>query len=168
MAYFTALFSQETYGRFLASERDVIGFREGQRNLSAVRVDDKLLCYVTRLSRWAGVLIIRSERYTNDAPIFVHARDPYIHRFTVTASVLLPIELSVPIHEPEIWRALSFTRELGPRRRSWAGKFLSSLARIDDVDGEFIEATLDRQVTRRRVYDVRVRGATQPHDGRDV
>jgi hypothetical protein len=57
VAYFLTLFSPETYEAFTKSGRDVTGFRLRQQN-AATRVEpkDKLVCYMTKLSRWVGLV----------------------------------------------------------------------------------------------------------------
>lgn len=57
MAYFTDLFSPETFEAFAKSDRTISGFRERQRtSAERLHAGDQLLCYVTRVSRWAGIL----------------------------------------------------------------------------------------------------------------
>ena len=57
MAYFLDLFSPETYEAFGRSGKTVSGFRVRHRSAATrIHPGDKLVCYLTRLSRWAGVL----------------------------------------------------------------------------------------------------------------
>jgi predicted RNA-binding protein len=52
MAYYLDLFSPETYEAFSRSDRTVTGFRMRQQNVSRrVNPGDKLVCYMTKLSR---------------------------------------------------------------------------------------------------------------------
>lgn len=113
MAYFVDLFSPETYEAFGRSDRTVTGFRPRQRVAAAkVRPGDKLLCYMTRLSRWAGVLDVVDGPFDDAAPIFQSADDPFSLRFRVHAAIWLPVDRAVPIHEDRVWKRLSFTRDL--------------------------------------------------------
>ena len=61
MAYFLNLFSPETYEAFSESNRDISGFSLRQWN-AAKRVcpSDKLICYMTQLSRWVDHLKVES------------------------------------------------------------------------------------------------------------
>ena len=57
MAYHIDLFSPDTYQAFTASDRTISGFRERQRKVAGkIKPGDCLVCYVTRLSRWVGLL----------------------------------------------------------------------------------------------------------------
>jgi len=58
MAYYLDIFSPETYKAFTESPRDISGFRPHQRNTaSRVKFGDKLICYVTKISRWVVTFI---------------------------------------------------------------------------------------------------------------
>ena len=121
MAYYLDLFSPETYKAFSNSARNVSGFRERQEGMAdKIKPGDKLLCYMTKLSRWFGVLEVASEHFRDDTPIFYPADDPFIIRFKVNPLVWLPKELSVPIHESKVWISyrsqgdLSRTAHSGP------------------------------------------------------
>lgn len=62
MKYYTDLFSPETYQAFSNSDRTISGFRKRQKTfVQRLEVGDKLICYVTRISRWFGVLEVISE-----------------------------------------------------------------------------------------------------------
>ncbi|CAN5545241.1 hypothetical protein BH09PLA1_BH09PLA1_14090 [soil metagenome] len=53
MPYWSDLFNPETYEAFGRSDRTISGFRESQRTMAEkVRVADKLVCYMVRMSRW--------------------------------------------------------------------------------------------------------------------
>ena len=57
MAYYTDLFSPETYEAFTQSDQSISGFRPRQKNAaSQIKPGDKLVCYVTKVSRWVGIL----------------------------------------------------------------------------------------------------------------
>lgn len=160
MAYFIDLFSPETYEAFKASSRDVSGFRPRQQSIAErVKPGDIFVCYLTRLSRWCGLLEVIEGPYTDSKPIFVPDADPFVVRFKVLPVALLPMEKSIPIHSPEIWRGLSFTRTLEPGSLSWTGKVRSSLVQLGDEDGRFLETKLRGQV---------VNGPTYPLSDDDV
>ena len=44
---------------------------------------DRLLCYMTKLSRWIGILEVASEVFQDDTPIFYEKDDPFVARFKV-------------------------------------------------------------------------------------
>lgn len=59
MSYFLDLFSPETYEAFSRSDRGVSGFRQRHRGIAArVKPGDKLLCYMTKVMRWIGMLVV--------------------------------------------------------------------------------------------------------------
>src|ERR1051326_119342 len=155
MAYFLDLFSPETHEAFSRSDRTISGFRPRQRNVAGnVKRGDKLLCYVTRLSRWIGVLTVLDGPFIDDRPIFYPENDPFVVRFHVDAEVWLPIEKAVPIFEDEIWNRLSFTQEHVRGLSTWTGKVRASLAPIADEDGAFLETVLGRQTQGGKDYPV--------------
>lgn len=146
MAYYIDLFSPETYERFANSDRTVSGFRKRQTSVAnRIRPGDKLICYMTKLSRWVGVLKVKSNYFVDDTPIFTETNDPFSIRFKVEPLSWLPLEKTVPIHEAVIWNTLSFTKELNPNSLAWTGKVRGSLASLDDTDGQFLERLLVEQ-----------------------
>jgi len=139
MAYFIDLFSPETYEAFRGSPRDVSGFRLRQKPIAErINAGDIFVCYMTRLSRWFGLLQVIEGPYTDTKPIFAPEDDPYIVRFRVRPLTLLELEKSIPIHDHDIWKALSFTRNLESGSLAWTGKVRSSLVHLDDGDGRFL------------------------------
>src|SRR5438067_2230270 len=110
MAYFTDLFTVETYEGFLASDRTLSGFRENQAGMTKrVKHGDKLLAYIKGLSRWAGVLEVIDGPIVDRTPLFLAESDPFIVRFRVAAAPALSLEQAIPIHDEKIFRTLSFT-----------------------------------------------------------
>jgi predicted RNA-binding protein len=138
MAYYLDLFSPETYEAFTKSKQDISGFRPRQENAaSKVQIGDKLICYMTKLSRWIGILEVTSAYFRDDTPIFYGANDPFIIRFKVRPIAWLPKESAIPVREEKVWEALSFTREYDKDGSHWTGKFRNSLNLISDADGRF-------------------------------
>lgn len=143
MSYFLDLFSPETYEAFRRSDQTVSGFRRRQRNVAErVRRGDKLLCYMTRLSRWFGILEVLEGPFTDTTPLFQPVDDPFVIRFRVKSLIWLPVEKAVPIHDQEVWRRLSFTKDHSQATSSWTGKLRASLAQLSEEDGSLIESLL--------------------------
>jgi hypothetical protein len=156
MAYFIDLFSPETFEAFKASRREVSGFRLRQKPIAErVRAGDSFVCYMTRLSRWFGVLEVVEGPYIDSEPIFVAKDDPFVVRFRVKALTLLDVERSIPIHDEEIWNGLSFTRNLEIGSLAWTGKVRSSLANLRDDDGRFLVNKLMSQTRNGKTYPLR-------------
>src|ERR1041384_6813778 len=146
MNYYTDLFYPETYKAFSNSDRSVSGFRLTQRTAAnRVQIGDRFICYVTRLSRWVGLLEVLSTAFVDDLPIFQKEDDPFVVRFKVKPIVWLKEDQSIPIHEEAIWNALSFTKTYDKNSSTWTGKVRRSLNEIDDMDAQFLEKMLIQQ-----------------------
>jgi hypothetical protein len=155
MAYFLDLFSPETYQAFVRSGRSVSGFRRRQARAAAcVKPGDKLICYLTKLSRWFGILEVQSGPYEDTSPVFYPQDDPFVIRFNVRSVLWLGVERAIPIVEDRIWNTLSFTREHTKGTSTWTGKVRSSLATLSDEDGSFLEHILAEQQNNGRIYPV--------------
>lgn len=144
MAYYTDLFTVETYEAFLRSDRSISGFRETQFGMAnRIQPGDKLLAYVKGLSRWAGVIEVISGPFKSRDPIFVPVDDPFVVRFKVKAVPVLPLQHALPILDPLIFDKLSFTK--GRRGGYWLGPLRRSLQHIEEDDGKFLEELLLKQ-----------------------
>lgn len=153
MAYFIDLFSPETYAAFARSGRDISGFRLRHKGMAErIKPGDVFVCYLTRLSRWFGLLEVVEGPFIDNKAIFVPASDPFVVRFRVRPLVWLEFETAIPIHDDEIWTGLSFTRGLERGSVGWTGKVRGSLARLDDHDGEFLAEKLMAQSTQGKPY----------------
>jgi hypothetical protein len=156
MAYFIDLFSPETCEAFKSSSREVSGFRLRQEPIAKrVKAGDIFVCYMTRLSRWFGVLEVIEGPYIDSKPIFVPEDDPFVVRFHVKTVTLLDADRSSPIHDEEIWSGLSFTKNLEMGSLAWTGKVRSSLATLSDDDGHFLVNRLGSQSTNGKTYPLR-------------
>src|SRR5579885_862294 len=114
MAYFLDLFSPETYEAFSRSDRTVSGFRLRHRGVAGrVKRGDRLVCYMTKLSRWIGILEVVEGPYVDETPLFFPDGDPFVVRFRVKPVAWLAVEKGIPIHDDRVWNALSFTRGPG-------------------------------------------------------
>jgi predicted RNA-binding protein len=155
MTYWTDLFSPETYEAFSSSARDVSGFRPTQAvTAKKIKVGDKFLCYMTKFSRWVGVLEVCSECFGDSTPIFYPEDDPFTIRFKVKPLVWLPKEQTVPIREPRMWENLSFTKDCDPSSGQWTGRIRSSLRQMSDEDGSIIEQLLLEQLQNPRAFEI--------------
>jgi hypothetical protein len=155
MAYFIDLFSPETHDAFSKSARNISGFRLRHKNMAErIKPGDVLVCYLTRLSRWVGLLEVINGPFIDDKPIFVSEADPFVVRFHVKPSVWLDVEKALPIHAEIIWKGLSFTKKLEMGSIAWTGKVRGSLVRLDDSDGKFLAETLTAQISNGKTYSL--------------
>jgi len=153
MAYFIDLFSPETYDAFARSARDVSGFRLRHKKMAErVSSGDIFVCYLTRLSRWCGLLAVLEGPFIDDKALFVPQSDPFVVRFHVRPVVWLDVEKAIPIHADAIWTGLSFTRGLEKGSIAWTGKVRGSLVRLDNRDGKFLAEKLTAQADGSRLY----------------
>lgn len=157
MKYLVDLFSPTTYETFTESSRTVSGFRVSQeQQAKRVQVGDIFVCYMTKLSRWVGLLEVQSECFIDTTPIY-SSDDPYIVRFRVRPLVWLPRDLAVPIREPRVWNTLSFTRGRDKNLSRWTGTVRNSLRILSEADGQFLADLLLEQarVQHRYPFDER-------------
>lgn len=155
MAYYIDLFSPETHKMFTNSNQNVSGFRERQRSMaSLIKPGDKFICYMTKLSRWVGVLEITEPFFIDNTPLFQTPEDPFTIRFKVNPLVWLSPENAIPIVENICWNNLSFTKSLPKKSRAWTGIIRGSLRKLDDKDGEYLEKILLNQLHGPQKYEL--------------
>ncbi len=153
MAYYIDLFSPETYKAFSVSDQTISGFRERQKSIAAnIKIGDKLICYVTKLSRWIGVLEVTSEYFIDKTSIFIEVDDPFVIRFKVKVRSWLPLEQAIPVTNELCWNTLSFTKMLHKGSTAWTGMVRGSLRKIEDKDGKFLEQILATQTKNPKVF----------------
>lgn len=155
MTFYTNLFSPDTFETFSRSGRDVSGFSKHQLAWARrIQPGDRFVCYMTKLSRWIGVLEILGDCFIDETPLFYPNDDPYVVRFKVRPLVWLPKEKAVPIHEKQVWDTLSFTRGCDPTSSVWTGKVRISLNKLAPDDGQFLENLLTAQQSGGHTYAV--------------
>lgn len=155
MNYFLDLFSPETYKAFGESDQSVSGFRKRQWNAAEhVNAGDRLICYMTKLSRWCGLLEVVSGPFEDAIPIFYPDADPFVIRFRVRPLVWLPVEQAIPIYDDRIWSQLSFTKGQVRGTSTWTGSIRASLVQLKPSDGEFLESLLLEQGSKGKLYPV--------------
>lgn len=149
MNWYTYLFSPDTYKAFLRTDRRDTGVPKlPQRTAEEIQPGDVLVCYMTKVSRWCGLLEV-----VDGQPYHDPQEDPFPVRLRVKPLVLLEdVEYGLPIRNPEIWATLSFTREEGATSGRWTGKLRRSLVLLDDEDGKLLDRRLRRQYEERREY----------------
>ncbi|MGH8041651.1 MAG: hypothetical protein ACREPN_06370 [Rudaea sp.] len=153
MTYFIDLFSPETYEAFNRSTQALSGFRMRHKRIAErIKPGDVFICYVTKISRWCGLLEIIEGPFIDSTPIFLPENDPFVVRFKVKPKVWLPLDQSLPIHETSVWNSLSFTRTLEKGSIAWTGKVRGSLVKLDEKDGKFLAQALVAQTVQPKPY----------------
>jgi hypothetical protein len=155
MTFYTDLFSPDTYETFSRSDRTVSGFSKHQHAWARrIQKGDRFICYMTKLSRWVGVLEVLDECYVDETPLFYPEADPYVIRFRVRPIVWLSKDQAIPIREKHIWDSLSFTKGVVPNSPTWTGKVRTSLNKLSEEDAHFLENQLLAQLSAGNRYPI--------------
>jgi len=132
------LFTGKSWDEFLAAGGRVTGFRAGRwRIVQQIKPDDYLLCYLTGVSRWIGVLKAESEAFHDSTPIW--SDDEFPCRVNVQPHVVLEPEAAIPIRE--LRDQLTIFRDLS-HPNAWTGFIRGSPARWRASDGQAVLAAL--------------------------
>lgn len=136
--YWLDLFTGTTWDEFLAAGGDVSGFRDRRwRSVQKMRPGDYLLCYLTGVSRWIGVLEVVSDPFRDNTPIWKDEDFPC--RVKVKAVATLTPETAVPVHELR-GQLTAFQDLTNPH--AWTGYFRGSPAKWKTSDGEAVLAAV--------------------------
>jgi hypothetical protein len=96
--YWLALYTGTTWQEFLVAGAQTTGFREGRwSTVQKIKLGDYLICYVSGISRWIGILEVVSEPFRDNTRIWND--DVYPCRVRVKLLVGLTPETAVPIVE---------------------------------------------------------------------
>jgi len=138
--YWLDLFTGVTWKEFLAAGGDVSGFRESRwPAVQKIKPGDYLLCYLTGVSRFIGVLEAASAPFKDSSPIWKDEHFPC--RLKVKTIVVLTPETAVPV--VELRERLSMFRDM-KSAIAWTGHFRGSPAKWKTSDGDAVhEALLD-------------------------
>lgn len=137
--YWLDLFTVETWQEFRDHGAGTTGFRESRwKTVQRIRPGDLLLCYLTRASRWVGLLEVTGEPFYDETPIWKSQVFP--SRLPVQELIVLDPEFGVPVLEMR--EELSVFEGLNNPNR-WSGPFRGSPARWKSADGEAVTAALE-------------------------
>lgn len=137
-SYWLDLFTGKTWQEFLDAGGEVSGYRKSRWNsVQKIKTGDFLLCYLTGVSRWIGVLEVVSKPFQDSSPIWKD--EDFSSRVRVKSVVTLIPETAVPIFE--LKEQLSIFRNL-KSPHAWTGRLRGSPARWSSEDGEAITKAL--------------------------
>jgi hypothetical protein len=140
---------------FLDRIGGVSGFRIRQKKATMkIGKGDWFICYMTKLSRWIGILNVEDGPFEDDTPIFYERDDPVVIRFRVIPIVWLEKEHAIPIHDDEVWCNLSFTQNHDKKSSTWTGKVRGSLGQLEEEDGKFLEQLILQQKGNKKIYPI--------------
>ncbi|MFZ3266657.1 MAG: EVE domain-containing protein [Terriglobales bacterium] len=132
--YWLDLFTPVTWQEFLEAGGSVSGFRESRWNaLQKVKVGDYFLCYLTGVSRWVGVLEVKSDAFKDTTPVWKDESFPC--RVKVKVFAKLTPETGIPVKEMK--DQLSVFQTSGGAL-AWTGHFRGSPTRWKSADGEAV------------------------------
>ena len=110
------------------------GFRERRRKtVQQIKKGDYLLCYLTGVSRWIGVLEVVSPPYKDQTPIWKDEEFP--RRVKVKTIAALTPETAVPVLQ--LKDQLSIFQNLR-NPNAWTGYFRGSPGKLKTSDGKMV------------------------------
>lgn len=133
-SYWLDLFTGKTWQEFLDHGGMVSGFRMRRwKSVQRIQVGDYLLCYLTGIMRFVGILEVTSAPFMDHTPIW--EQDVFPCRLKVRLDTRLTPETGVPVQS--LSEHLSFFQHL-KSPRAWTGVFRGSPFRFKASDGEII------------------------------
>jgi len=137
--YWLDLFTGKTWEEFLRAGANVSGFRERRRKVAQkIHVGDYLICYVTVISRFIGVLEVLSECFVDTSPIWEDAEFPV--RFKVKLIYKLDPKTAIPVFH--LSDKLSFFKNI-KSKHAWTGFFRGSPQQFDPKDAKVIIKSIE-------------------------
>lgn len=133
--YWLDLFTGVTWKEFQKAGSGISGFRESRwKTVQKINKGDYLVCYMTGISRFIGILEVISKPFiNNDKDIWTD--DNFPCRLKVKPIIELTPETAIPVFD--LRDNLSFFENL-KSPHAWTGHFRSSPARLKKPDGETI------------------------------
>lgn len=136
--YWLDLFTYETWKEFLDAGASVSGFRENRwKTVQSMKLGDILLCYLTGVSRWIGLLEVTGRSFKDTTKIWNVSDFPA--RIPVKLVAKLDVINAVPVIEMK--DELSIFQGL-KNPHAWTGRFRGSPYRWAAADGEAVMAAI--------------------------
>lgn len=141
-SYWLDLFTGTTWKEFLDAGAEISGFRDRRwAAVQRIQPGDYLLCYLTGVSRWIGILEVVSAPFWDESPIWKDEQFPC--RVRVKVVVSLTPETAVPVLQ--LKDQLSVFQDL-VSPNAWTGHFRGSPARWKASDGAaVVDAVLEAE-----------------------
>lgn len=141
---YVVLFTVESWREFKRHGGDVMGFTERKATMAArLRVGDRLLCYLSKVSAFVGILEVTGASFHDSSPIWSDGLFPV--RLPVRIATELSLAAAVPIRS--LAGKLSFLRQ-GDRSAGWTIHVRSSPRRWSSEDSaEVIRAITKKSKT---------------------
>lgn len=146
--YWLVIFNGTTWNEFLNNESKVMGFKESKEKIvSRIRLGDYLICYIIGISRFIGILEVKSDLFIDESKIWND--NIYPCRIKVdTIDILEPI-YSVP--------ALNLKNDLSIFKnlydpKIWSSFFMSSPKQFNVKDAEIIVQAIKKAIVNRNEF----------------
>lgn len=137
-AYWLNLFTIETWQEFIQAGASVTGFSESRWSMvQRIKPGDYLLCYLTKVSRFVGVLEAVTDPYQEETRIWSKALYP--SRVGVRPVITLAPETAVPI--TDLRNELSIFQNID-NPNAWSGHVRGSPTKWSVTDGEAVVRAL--------------------------
>jgi hypothetical protein len=137
-SYWIDLFTMETWKEFLDHGGGITGFSENRwTTVQRMKPGDHLLCYLTHVSRWIGLLEVIGEPFHDEEPIWSSRVFP--SRVAVRPVLTLRPDHAVPVLDMR--GELTLFQNLDNPNR-WQGPFRGSPTRLKAADGEAVVRAL--------------------------
>src|ERR1700730_2097381 len=128
------LFTYQTWKEFLEAGAKVSGFRENRWNaVQRMKPGDILLCYLTGVSRWIGLLEVTGPGFKATTPIWKGNDFPA----RISVKLLAKLEPSTGIPVIEMKDKLSIFQNL-KSPYAWTGRFRGSPYKWATLDGQAV------------------------------
>lgn len=139
--YWLDLFTPQTWDEFQKSGGSVSGFRDSRWSTAQqIEVGDYLLCYLTGVSRWVGLLEVTSKAFKDETRIWKDEIFPC--RLKVKTLAALTPETGIPVKEMRDQLSAFKSVKDNPYSLAWTGKFRGSPAKWNAADGEAVVAAI--------------------------
>jgi hypothetical protein len=157
-SYWLDLFTSTTWTEFINSGGEVSGFRARRRKVvEQMQIGDYLLCYLTGISRFIGVLEVTSKSYVDETPIWKTEAFPARVRVKILAQV--GPQTAVPI--VDLLPSFSWYSKL-KAPHAWTGHFRGSPTKMSRADGEMVTAAILKAVEHPTVTEFDPRKLKRP------
>jgi hypothetical protein len=140
--YWLDLFTPQTWNEFLKAGSSISGFRESRwSSVQKIQKGDYLLCYLTGISRWVGVLEVTSKKpFKDNKPIWKDEEFPC--RLNVKSVLQLDPETAVPVKDMKDVLSAFKGAKSESYSQAWTGKFRGSPVKWSLSDGEAVVAAI--------------------------
>jgi predicted RNA-binding protein len=148
--YWLDLFTASTWKEFKEAGGTISGFRKRMRKMvQKIEPGDYLLCYLTGVSRFIGVLEVTSKAFEDNTPIWKDEDFPM--RLNVKILSELTPETAIPVSNFK--NSLNIFKNLSSKR-AWTGHFRSSPTKYSQQDGETIVKAMSEAVKKPTIIPV--------------